>query len=84
MKQIKRVLSNILFIKLINVEAAEVNRLTAQAIAITAIKDSCKQTPLLSVADVFISDKVSREVVRLFIKRIDVDDNNDDISISFK
>ena len=63
---------------------AEVNRLTAQATAITAIKDSCKQTPLLSVDDIFTSDKVSREVVRLFIKRIDVDDNNDDISIIFK
>ena len=63
---------------------AEVNRLTAQATAITAIKNSCKQTPLLSVDDIFTSDKASREVVRLFIKRIDVDDNNDDISIIFK
>ena len=63
---------------------AEVNRLVAQATAITTIKDSCKKTPLLSIDDIFTSDKVSREVVRLFIKRIDVDDNNDDISISFK
>lgn len=62
---------------------AEVNRLTAQATTITAIKDSCKQSPILSVEDIFTSDKVSREVVRIFIKRIDVDDINDDISISF-
>ena len=66
-----------------NKKQAEVNRLTAQATAITAIKDSCKQIPLLSVDDIFTSDKVSREVVRIFIKRIDVDDINDDISISF-
>lgn len=67
-----------------NKKKAEVNRLTAQATAIITIKDSCKQFPLLSVDDIFTSDKVSRDVVRLFIERIDVNDNNDDILISFK
>lgn len=47
------------------------------------IKGFKNKNTTLTVDEIFHSDEVSREMVQLFINRIDVDDANDDIEIIF-
>lgn len=47
------------------------------------IKECSQKTNALSVEEIFPTDEITRETIRIFIKRIEIDEENDDIEIIF-
>ena len=63
---------------------AKIAELKAQNTTLQNITTNIIQGKQLTEADTFTSLEVSREIIRIFIDRINVDEDNDDIEIVFK
>ena len=63
---------------------AKIAELEAQNATLQSLTTNIVQGKQLTEADVFTSLEVSREIIRVFIDRINVDEDNDDIEIIFK
>lgn len=63
---------------------AKIAELEAQNATLQSLTTNIVQGKQLTEADVLTSLEVSREIIRIFIERINVDEDNDDIEIVFK
>lgn len=62
----------------------EIQQLNNEVAALQTLMANFKsKTTTLTVDDIFYSDEVTRELFQIFIQRINVDDENDDIEIIF-
>lgn len=62
---------------------ADIERLNLKIQKIRSIKVCSQADEILTVEDVFPTDEITRETIRIFIKRIEIDEENDDIEIIF-
>ena len=58
--------------------------LNAKVAEIDALIDEAKETSVFTADALFASDSITRELVALYIERIEIDDANDKITIKFK
>ena len=58
--------------------------LNAKVAEIDALIDASKETSVFTADALFASDSITRELVDLYIERIEIDDSNDKITIKFK
>ena len=62
---------------------ADIEKLNSKLERIRFIKECSQKTSVLSVEEIFPTDEITRETIRIFIKRIEIDEENDDIEIIF-
>lgn len=62
---------------------ADIEKLNSKLERIRFIKECSQKTNVLSVEEIFPTDEITRETIRIFIKRIEIDEENDDIEIIF-
>ena len=58
--------------------------LNAKVAEIDALIDASKETSVFTADALFASDSITRELVDLYIERIEIDDANDKITVKFK
>ena len=58
--------------------------LNAKVAEIDALIDASKETSVFTADALFASDSITRELIALYIERIEIDDANDKITVKFK
>ena len=61
----------------------DIEKLNSKLERIRSIKECSQKTGILNVKDIFPTDEITRETLRIFIRRIEIDEENDDIEILF-
>ena len=62
---------------------ADIQQLQDKLEHIRSIKECSDSTYTLTAEDIFPTDAITRETIRIFIKRIEIDEENDSIDIIF-
>jgi uncharacterized membrane protein YheB (UPF0754 family) len=63
---------------------AKLANLKAKLAAIDGLIDEAKQHPIITQDELFATDVLARELVTLYIERIEIDDKNDKITVKLK
>ena len=63
---------------------AKLANLKAKLAAIDGLIDEAKEHPIITQDELFATDVLARELVTLYIERIEIDDKNDKITVKLK